>query len=227
MPEVESTAPVPSVIRTPQALRERRASAVLARRRGVRRRLRTGAVALLGGMTLAVGAAAAQEGTGGASAESQAAEQPAEQVLSPGDEGPDVRRLQRRLRVRPADGEYGPKTRRAVTRFQKRENITADGVAGPETLEALGVEVSASRAKGVEVPAVLQRIAECESGGEPTAVSPDGQYRGKYQFLRSTWKAQGGEGDPAKAPEAEQDRIAVKLYEAQGAKPWPNCGAKA
>ena len=34
----------------------------------------------------------------------------------------------------------------------------------------------------------------------------------------------GGKGDPAAAPEAEQDRIAAALYAARGTKPWPVCG---
>ena len=81
-----------------------------------------------------------------------------------------------------------------------------------------------SASSGPRVPKVLQRIAECESGGDPKAVSADGLYRGKYQFSRPTWRAYGGEGDPAAAPEAEQDRRAIKLYRAEGTAPWPNCG---
>lgn len=191
----------------------------------IRRRLRMGAAALLGGMTLAVGAAAAQESTGGASTDA-ASTAPAAAVLSPGDSGPAVATLQRKLRVRPADGEYGPRTKRAVRRFQKRRGLPADGVAGPATLGALRVVVKASQAP-TRIPATLRRIAECESGGEPTAVSPDGRYRGKYQFARGTWKALGGQGDPARAPEADQDRIALELFKAQGTKPWPNCGPTA
>jgi hypothetical protein len=69
----------------------------------------------------------------------------------------------------------------------------------------------------------LRRIALCESGGDPTAVSADGRYRGKYQFSRATWRAMGGSGDPAAAPEAEQDRRAAELLRREGGAPWPNC----
>jgi hypothetical protein len=70
----------------------------------------------------------------------------------------------------------------------------------------------------------LEAIAACESGGDPTAVSADGTYRGKYQFDYGTWESVGGSGDPAAAPEAEQDYRAALLYERSGSSPWPICG---
>ncbi len=71
----------------------------------------------------------------------------------------------------------------------------------------------------------LNKIALCESGGNPGAVSPSGLYRGKYQFDPQTWQSLGGAGnDPAAAPEAEQDRVAGILYGQRGAAPWPICG---
>ena len=74
------------------------------------------------------------------------------------------------------------------------------------------------------VSAALERIAQCESGGNPQAVSASGQYRGKYQFDLGTWQSLGGTGDPAAAPEAEQDRLAALLYAQRGPAPWPVCG---
>lgn len=70
----------------------------------------------------------------------------------------------------------------------------------------------------------LEAIASCESGGDPTAVSSDGTYRGKYQFDYGTWESMGGTGDPAAAPEAEQDYRAALLYSQSGSSPWPVCG---
>jgi hypothetical protein len=90
---------------------------------------------------------------------------------------------------------------------------SAEAEAG--TADTAGMEV--------RLPRVLRRIAKCESGGDPTIVSSDGRYRGKYQFSRSTWRALGGRGDPAKASEATQDRIALKLYRRSGTAPWPSC----
>jgi hypothetical protein len=72
--------------------------------------------------------------------------------------------------------------------------------------------------------ATLESIASCESGGDPAAVSSDGTYRGKYQFDYGTWESMGGSGDPAAAPESEQDYRAALLYASSGSSPWPICG---
>lgn len=72
--------------------------------------------------------------------------------------------------------------------------------------------------------ATLDAIGACESGGDPTAVSSDGTYRGKYQFDYGTWASVGGSGDPAAAPEQEQDYRAALLYAQSGSSPWPVCG---
>jgi hypothetical protein len=76
----------------------------------------------------------------------------------------------------------------------------------------------------VPIPPQLSSIAECESGGDPRAVSAGGTYRGKYQFSFATWRSVGGEGDPAEATETEQDRRAAKLYRTGGPGHWPVCG---
>jgi hypothetical protein len=139
-----------------------------------------------------------------------------------------VKKVQRRLGVRPVSGHYGPITRRAVRRFQRRRGLEVDGVLGAATLRALGLrpetdEAAEDPGSPVRLPAVLRRIAQCESGGNPRAVSADGRYRGKYQFSRATWRSVGGTGDPAAAPESVQDRLALRLYRREGTRPWPNC----
>ena len=140
-----------------------------------------------------------------------------------------TRQIQKALGIK-ADGVLGPKTRRAIKRFQKRNGLKADGIVGPATLEKLGL-ATAKNGTLDSVPAgdaatVLARIAECESGGDPTAVSPSGQYRGKYQFSQDTWEALGGTGKPDEAEESVQDALALALYKERGVAPWPSCGAK-
>ena len=101
--------------------------------------------------------------------------------------------------------------RSAVHEHASSPPTTGDSVAGSP--ESLGVSL-----------ATLDAIASCESGGDPTAVSPDGTYRGKYQFDEATWASVGGSGDPAAAPVAEQDMRAAMLYSEVGASAWPVCG---
>ena len=99
--------------------------------------------------------------------------------------------------------------------------LATDGTSGGAEAPSGGSEKQ--KRKKIKLPKVLKKIAQCESGGDPRAVSPDGQYRGKYQFSRPTWRSVGGHGDPAKASEYEQDKRALKLYKREGTAPWPNC----
>jgi peptidoglycan hydrolase-like protein with peptidoglycan-binding domain len=188
-------------------------------------------VAALLALSAGVAMAASSGGTSSSSTKASSG------TLSLGSTGSAVKRLQRVLGVR-VTGYYGNETRRAVKRWQARRGLKADGIAGPATLRAMGVSArGASYATGgsapssggsgggsdVKLPAVLKRIAQCESGGNPRAISSSGRYRGKYQFDQGTWEAIGGSGDPAAAPESTQDRLALKLYRKRGTAPWPNC----
>jgi uncharacterized protein YabE (DUF348 family) len=67
-------------------------------------------------------------------------------------------------------------------------------------------------------------LANCESGGNPRAVSSGGTYRGLYQFTLSTWHGLGGSGDPIDASSGEQTYRAKLLYQRSGRSPWPVCG---
>jgi Transglycosylase-like domain len=114
---------------------------------------------------------------------------------------------------------------RPVDRFHRvidtvTERIRAERRA---TLRRQRRELFATLPGGVSL-GTLESIASCESGGDPTAVSSDGSYRGKYQFDSGTWEAVGGSGDPATASEAEQDYRAALLYAQSGSSPWPVCG---
>jgi peptidoglycan hydrolase-like protein with peptidoglycan-binding domain len=197
--------------------RARRKEARQARSRD--RRRKTGAIVAAVTLTFAAGGAYAQSGGTGSSAVRSA--------------GSTVAKLQSALGITP-DGVYGPNTRRAVRNYQRNQGLAVDGIAGPVTLAHLGLAGrgsgaatggSASTGASASAPnATLAKIAACESSGNPAAVSPSGQYRGKYQFSRQTWREYGGTGDPAAAPESVQDAIAAKLLAARGTQPWPVCG---
>jgi hypothetical protein len=196
-----------------------------ARRRRRLFRGRAGVTAAVATVAVAAAGAVAQDSppTGGSSSAG----------ATSGAAGGSVAAVQRALGIT-ADGVYGPQTRAAVRSFQRRQGLAVDGIAGPATLSALGLSGQSTSATTETVSntssstgssgTTLQSIAQCESGGSPTAVSADGQYRGKYQFDRATWEQMGGSGDPAQAGEAEQDRIAAKLLAQRGTAPWPVCG---
>ena len=64
------------------------------------------------------------------------------QLLQSGDTGPQVEQLQAALNkagqnTGDVDGRFGPATKAAVEAFQHSHNLTADGIAGPDTLKAL------------------------------------------------------------------------------------------
>jgi hypothetical protein len=205
-----------------------RLTAIRAVRR--RRRRRSGVSMAVLGAVLALGAPLALGQT--------TAQAPAPATLSAGSSGSPVSALQAALGIRQT-GTFSAATTRAVRKFQRAHGLTVDGIVGPQTAAALGLpssarpttagpDAEAASATGAvpagDAAATLARIAACESGGDPTAVSADGAYRGKYQFTRSTWAQMGGSGDPAAAPEAEQDQRAAALLAQRGTAPWPVCG---
>jgi hypothetical protein len=72
------------------------------------------------------------------------------------------------------------------------------------------------------------RAHESDSAGGYQAHSPDGLYHGAYQFLQSTWNnvaRMAGRPDligvnPANASVADQDALAMWLYNHSGKGPW-------
>lgn len=73
---------------------------------------------------------------------------------------------------------------------------------------------------------VWAKLAQCESGGNPSIVSSNGLYHGLYQFSVGTWKSVGGSGLPSQASAAEQTKRAQILQARSGWGQWPHCSAK-
>jgi hypothetical protein len=144
---------------------------------------------------------------------------PAVAFAAGGDAGPQAR-------IGVADAVPAPAAlRQPVIAFHRAIRVTVARIDARHRAEARRRrrELFASLPGGVS-QATLDAIGACESGGDPTAVSSDGSYRGKYQFDYGTWESVGGSGDPAAAPEAEQDYRAALLYARSGSSPWPVCG---
>jgi hypothetical protein len=67
------------------------------------------------------------------------------------------------------------------------------------------------------------RVADCESGLNSRATSPDGRYLGLWQMRQETWQNYGGSGDPRDHSPQEQTVVAWRLYQQRGWSPWAGC----
>ena len=70
------------------------------------------------------------------------------EVLAAGSEGASVRELQRAIGA-DVDGAFGPRTERAVRKFQRQNNLVEDGIVGEKTWVALD---QAAKASGSDAP---------------------------------------------------------------------------
>ncbi|MGH3770386.1 MAG: transglycosylase family protein [Pseudonocardiaceae bacterium] len=69
-------------------------------------------------------------------------------------------------------------------------------------------------------------VAQCESGGN-WAINTGNGYFGGLQFTLSTWRANGGVGNPANATREQQIAVAERVLMSQGIGAWPVCGKRA
>ena len=94
-----------------------------------------------------------------------------------GSRGEEVRQIQSKLKAwgyynGGVDGIYGSKTFEAVKKFQKKNGLTADGIAGDKTLSALGINSSGgsnktgSSGNNTDLN-LLSKLVHAEARGEP------------------------------------------------------------
>ena len=135
----------------------------------------------------------------------------------------DLRRARSRLaalaRARAARRAAAEAAERAAAEAAERAaaDLAAASSASSGYSDSSGYE-SAGSASGSAMCG--SSCVQCESGGNPQAVSPDGTYWGLYQFDRQTWAAHGG--NPASygsASAAEQAAVAANA----SSDLWPNC----
>jgi len=98
-----------------------------------------------------------------------------------GSTGTEVKQIQTRLKnwgyySGAVDGVYGTQTKNAVLYFQRKNGLTADGVAGPSTLSAIGLPSGGSSGTSGGGAAggyssndvsLLARVISAEARGEP------------------------------------------------------------
>jgi hypothetical protein len=91
-----------------------------------------------------------------------------------------------------------------------------------------GATASGTSSGDPALPPFLQCVLRVESGGNYAALSPGGTYMGGFQFSQPTWNAaaqlagmpQLVNVPPNQATPAEQDDLAIALYQADGQQPW-------
>ena len=101
-------------------------------------------------------------------------------VIRLGDRGARVKTMQQALIALgclsgKADGVFGKQTLQAVYRFQHRQKLTEDGVAGRKTLSAMEramTDSPVSAASASPAPAVSETEKEAVSAGESTQINP-------------------------------------------------------
>ncbi|WP_306370648.1 resuscitation-promoting factor [Nocardiopsis sp. CC223A] len=147
-------------------------------------------------------------------------------------ENPDLPEGEREVVTEPEDGvkrvttatvlHHGEEVERVLEEevvTEPVEGVVEVGTKAPENTPPAG----GGAADGLNWAA----LAQCESGGDPTAVNSAGGYHGLYQFSVPTWNSVGGTGLPSEADAREQTRRAQALYDSVGGNwqsQWPHCG---
>lgn len=100
-----------------------------------------------------------------------AAQQAQAATYRQGSTGEQVRVIQTKLKNwgyydGAVDGVFGSQTVQAVKYFQRKNGLTADGIVGPATLRALGMESGSSTSQQASLD-LLARVISAEARGEP------------------------------------------------------------
>ena len=122
----------------------------------------------------------------------------AQSSLKEGSEGSEVAALQRNLaglgysdahgRALHPDGDFGPSTKAAVEKFQRAHHMTADGIAGPETLNALRMAVH-----------------------PPQPTLADATHPGNGMYLQTLGAVHRLDAQQGRAPDQRSDNLAAAL----------------
>jgi Transglycosylase-like domain len=113
----------------------------------------------------------------------------------------------------------------AATASTGRNSTSTTQPAGSTSAQGT---VTAASPSDPTLPPFLQCVLRVESGGNYGAVSPGGAYMGGFQFSQPTWNEAAQLAGmpqlvnvaPNQATPAEQDDLAIALYNADGQQPW-------
>lgn len=99
-------------------------------------------------------------------------EQNVEALSKMGSRGDEVVKIQTRLKQwgylkGNVDGIYGRQTEEAVRYFQRKNGLKVDGIAGPQTLAAIGISSSTTSQQTNSDTNLLARAINAEARGEP------------------------------------------------------------
>jgi hypothetical protein len=105
---------------------------------------------------------------------------------------------------------------------------TTSSTSAPSSGSSSGASSGASSGGNPSLPPFLQCVLQAESGGNYSAVSPGGTYMGGFQFSQATWNQAAALAGmpqlinvpPNQATPAQQDDLAIALYNADGQQPW-------
>ena len=88
-----------------------------------------------------------------------------------------------------------------VREFQRRAGLHDDGWAGLDTMAALDQLLPAPAAPSTAIPDdYWPMLSKIESGDRPYVQASSSSASGLYQFIKSTWEAEGGKWGPTLRP---------------------------
>ncbi len=130
------------------------------------------------------------------------------------------------------EGENGVRATKVYRHVRGGEVVVETVLADWVTKEPVNrvIVVGTKKEEPVERPPteptgdVWAALAQCESGGNPSANTGNGYY-GLYQFSQPTWESVGGSGLPSDASAEEQTMRAQMLQQRSGWGQWGGCSA--
>jgi hypothetical protein len=119
-------------------------------------------------------------------------------------------------------------TSRSTSGVPSSTTQTAPSATSATSAAGQGTPAASTSSGDPVLPPFLQCVLRVESGGNYAAVSPGGTYMGGFQFSQPTWNEaaqlagmpQLVNVPPNQATPAEQDDLAIALYQADGQQPW-------